>query len=607
MPNEEDAVESALEEQAEVTLSLVAGGEAGARRMARHLCWLGWTEAQMSERVGVPVRMIRKWRKLEGWDDERPIGKVEAALETRLSMLILKEQKTGGDYKEIDLLGRQIERLARVRNYEQTGKPSELNDKMLRPGQAAKIKAARPPRNFLTEEQVQQLEAAFEAGLFAYQRTWRKHQGQRTRLILKSRQIGATWYFAREAIVSAAREGRNKIFLSASKRQAHIFKQYILSFVREVTGVELSGDPIVLWNGAEIHFLGTNVLTAQGYHGDFYFDEFFWTHRFSELNKVASAMALHKMWRKTYFSTPSSITHEAHALWSGARRNRGRAKEEQIVLDLSHDHLAGGFTGEDKVWRHIVNVMDAVAGGCDLFDLEELRDEYSADEFANLLMCGFIDDTDSIFPLSVIQRCMVDSWELWTDVKPFAARPYGSKPVALGYDPSNTGDSAGLVLLALPGAPGGKFRMLEQTQFRGMDFEAQAAEIKRQCDRYNVVDVAIDTTGMGQGVFQLVRSFFPGARSIDYSLETKTRLVMKAKSVINRGRLEFDSAWVEVAHSFMAIRKMLTASGRGVTYDAGRTEATGHADLAWATMHALDFETLEAGAGTDTSNVVEIS
>jgi hypothetical protein len=29
-----------------------------------------------------------------------------------------------------------------------------------------------------------------------------------------------------------------------------------------------------------------------------------------------------------------------------------------------------------------------------------------------------------------------------------------------------------------------------------------------------------------------------------------------------------------------------------VTYDSGRSEATGHADLAWATMHALDNETL---------------
>ncbi|MBN0168973.1 terminase family protein, partial [Pseudomonas aeruginosa] len=91
---------------------------------------------------------------------------------------------------------------------------------------------------------------------------------QRTRVILKSRQIGATFYFAREALIDALETGRNQIFLSASKAQAHIFKAYIQAFARDAVGVELKGDPIILPNGAELHFLGTNARTAQGYHGN---------------------------------------------------------------------------------------------------------------------------------------------------------------------------------------------------------------------------------------------------------------------------------------------------------------------------------------------------
>ena len=61
--------------------------------------------------------------------------------------------------------------------------------------------------------------------------------------------------------------------------------------------------------------------------------------------------------------------------------------------------LSSGFTGEDKVWRQIVTILDAEAGGCNLFDLDQLRDyEYSLDQFDNLLMCNFIDETKSIFP-----------------------------------------------------------------------------------------------------------------------------------------------------------------------------------------------------------------
>ncbi|MCZ6037171.1 hypothetical protein O5160_15455 [Escherichia coli] len=31
-------------------------------------------------------------------------------------------------------------------------------------------------------------------------------------------------------------------------------------------------------------------------------------------------------------------------------------------------------------------------GGCNLFDLDQLRMEYSPDEYQNLLMCEFVDD-----------------------------------------------------------------------------------------------------------------------------------------------------------------------------------------------------------------------
>ncbi|MEN1565379.1 terminase family protein, partial [Pseudomonas aeruginosa] len=102
---------------------------------------------------------------------------------------------------------------------------------------------------------------AFLDGCFDYQKDWYRAGNQRTRVILKSRQIGATFYFAREALIDALETGRNQIFLSASKAQAHIFKAYIQSFARDAVGVELKGDPIILPNGAELHFLGTNART----------------------------------------------------------------------------------------------------------------------------------------------------------------------------------------------------------------------------------------------------------------------------------------------------------------------------------------------------------
>lgn len=579
------------------------GMAADKRRAARHLYWQGWRITTIAEHIGEPRTTVHGWKDVEQWDKATPIQRVEGALETRLVQLIAKDNKSGGDYKEIDLLGRQIERVARVHKYKETGKEADLNPAIDSRNDKPKKK---PKRNHFDEPQVEKLLDAFRESLYVYQTGWWTNSQLRTRMILKSRQIGATWYFAREALVDALTTGRNQIFLSASKSQAHVFKQYIIQFAHEACGIELSGDPIVLSNGAHLYFLGSNARTAQGYHGNFYFDEFFWTHNFEELNKVASGMALHKHWRKTYFSTPSSIQHQAYPFWNGDEFNKRRPKADRIKLDLSHDRLAGGFTGEDKIWRQIVNIMDAERGGCDLFDLDDLRWEYSPDAFENLLMCEFIDDSQSSFPLSMLQPCMVDSWELWDDVKPFMTRPYGYRPVWIGYDPALSGDSAGCVVLAPPTTPGGKFRVLEHHQWRGMDFEAQAAEIKKITDRYNVAYIGIDTTGMGQGVYQIVKGFFPAATGFRYTPDVKSQLVLKAQNVISKGRLQFDAGAVNLAQAFMAIKRTLTPSGRHVTYTAGRNSETGHADLAWACMHALANEPLE-GDTVANQSIVEIS
>lgn len=582
--------------------SAITDGGAGQRRQARDLYWQGWKLTHIAEKLGVPRATLHGWHKAERWADASPTQRAEGVTETRYAQLVAKEGKTGSDYKEIDLLGRQMERFARITNYRQSGRERDLNPNILARNAAPK---AQPTKNFLTQEQIEQLHEAFIESCFKYQLTWWQNSHQRTRQILKSRQIGATWYFAREALIDALETGRNQIFLSASKAQAHIFKQYIQAFVFEVCQVELKGDPIVLGNGATLYFLGSNARTAQGYHGNFYFDEYFWTADFERLNKVASGMAMHKKWRKTYFSTPSSIQHAAYVLWS-AKKFARRFKTD---IDITHGKLAGGFMGEDKVWRHIVNILDAEAGGCDLFDIDELRLEYSDPEFENLLMCGFVDDSFSVFPLTNLQPCLVDSWEVWKDFKPFTQRPFGWQPVWVGYDPSLNGDSAGLVVLAPPETTGGPLRVLYTRQLRGLDFEAQAAEIKKVCDTYNVQQLTIDQTGIGNAVHQLVAKFYPAARGINYSVESKTMLVMKALQVIKSKRLQWDAGNKELAASFMAIKREMTASGRSVTYAAGRSKDTGHSDLAWACMNALSNEALEVGTGlatTQTQSFIEV-
>jgi hypothetical protein len=197
---------------------------------------------------------------------------------------------------------------------------------------------------------------------------------------------------------------------------------------------------------------------------------------------------------------------------------------------------------------------------------------------------------------------MVDSWEVWEDYKHFALRPMGNRPVWIGYDPAKggQGDSAGCAVLAPPAVPGGKFRVLERHQWKGMDFAAQAEAIRQMTIRYNVAYIGIDTTGIGEGVYQNVKVFYPAVTAIQYNPSVKIRMVMKAIDVMNKGRLEFDSGWNDLAAAFMSIRRGVTA-GKMPTFESSRSEEVSHGDIAWATMQALLHEPLAGATGANTS------
>lgn len=576
--------------------------------VARSLYWQGWSITAISEMVGQPRTTVDSWKKADRWDEAKPLDRVEGTLEARMVQLIWKDSKEGKDFKELDLLGRQMERIAKIEKYQQSGKQSDLNSNLSARGRKQGQKQA---SNVICEEHIELFKTAFNDCLFDYQKVWyRAGLTNRIRNLLKSRQIGATWYFAREAFIDAIETGRNQIFLSASKNQARVFREYIITWAKEVAGIELTGEVMTLTvqtNGQEyypsLYFLGTNSRTAQSYHGNVYMDEYFWIHKFTEFRKVASGMAMHKKWRQTYISTPSSKQHQAYKFWTGEHFNRGKSKENRINVDISHGNLASGKLCDDKQWRQIVNVYDAMNGGCDLFDIDDLRMEYSDDEFNNLLMCEFIDDTLSAFSVLEMQSCMIDTVEEWLDWKPYTPKPLGNKPVWVGYDPSLSRDSAALVVIAAPDTVGGVLRGIEKIQFKDPDFESQANVIKSICDKYNVEYLAIDKTGLGVGVYQSVQKFYPNVVGLDYNPILKQEFVLKAKDVIKKKRLQFDYGWTDVVAAFCSIHKGMTDSERMITYKADRSEETGHADLAWAMMHALHHEPLAIAQGESESTL----
>ncbi|HHT7777275.1 terminase large subunit domain-containing protein [Pasteurella multocida] len=574
-------------QEKEENIEIIVKPEIDLKRKAQVMYFGGYKIAEISRQLDIPVSTISSWKERDKWDDIAPVGRVELALESRMILLIAKEQKSGADFKEIDLLGRQMEKVARVKKYSfGEGNETDLNPKIKNRNSGPRKTGDKNP---ISEEQQELLINGFLEGMFNYQRLWFDAGKQhRIRNILKSRQIGATYYFAHEALVDALVTGRNQIFLSASKKQALQFRSYITAYARKTADVELKGETILLPNGAELIFLGTNSATAQSYHGNLYFDEIFWVPKFAEMRKVAAAMASQKQYRQTYFSTPTTIASDAYQFWSGKSFNKRRPKDERIEIDISHENLRTGKLCADRQWKQIVNIYDAEAGGCNLFDIEDLIAENSREEFEQLYMCQFADDTSSVFKFNELQLCQVDSLEDWKDYKPFLKRPFGNREVWLGYDPSHTGDRAALVIVAPPRVDGGDYRILHYQTFHGLDFEAQAKQIQRYTEDYNVTKITIDKTGLGAGVYQEVKKFYRtsiGLIGLDYNVDLKNEMVLKTLNLIQKRRLKFDGK--EVISSFMTVKKRLTRSGRQMTYVSDRSEEASHGDICWATMNCV--------------------
>lgn len=538
---------------------------------------------EIADILSIPWRTVYDWRTKGDWDNLLSHETVEAALSRRLALLVEKEKKEPIDLEEINSLTNSLVKLRVGRNRESNENSNGGKSKRRKKSNTRKYK------NDVSKLTAADFKEKLHKNYFEYQTALQEAKYHRMRMLIKSRQIGATWYFSQEAFEDAALEGNNQIFLSATRAQSEVFRRYIIAIARKEFDIDLTGNPMILntkKGPAELHFLSNNSKSAQSYTGNVYIDEFFWIMKFNELYKVASGMATHKKWRKTLFSTPSAVTHEAYDLWTGERYNQ-RFKKKRVEFP-GFKQMQSGILCPDNSFRKIITLDDAQKGGCDLYDRASLLLEYSPSEFDNLFLCKFVDDTFGVFRFADLEECAADLSQ-WVDIDFNAHRPVGNFPVWGGYDPSRVRDDASFVVLMPPLKKGGEFRVIARYKWVDKSFPYQAAEIKKLCARYNFSYMGIDVTGPGMGVFDTVKLFYHQATPIHYSVGSKTHMVLKAQEVIGANRILWDAQETTIAHAFLTIRKIMTPGGQ-ISYAANRTNTTGHADVAWAIMHALANE-----------------
>ncbi|WME30285.1 ATPase [Klebsiella pneumoniae] len=107
--------------------------------------WQGFAVPQICEMLQTKRPTVQSWKQRDGWEETAPINRVESTLEARLIQLYAKPDLTPHDFKVADFLSRQMERLARVNRYGQTGNEVDLN-----PSIASRNKGIAKSRNVIS-------------------------------------------------------------------------------------------------------------------------------------------------------------------------------------------------------------------------------------------------------------------------------------------------------------------------------------------------------------------------------------------------------------------------------------------------------------------------
>lgn len=548
----------------------------------------GATLSEIALKYSIGERTLYNWVKNENWNDLKP-QKSNFLVTQRLSYLLNKERKSELDFKELAMYLQHCENMEKIANYSKHSEKSQNSSSSK--GRSNHQQTKGSCKNNLSEIDLNLLKEKFFEGLFDYQKDCFSHIAEKIRNILKARQIGMTYYFAREAFYSAVTENRDKIFISASKNQVAQFRKYIKNFVYDTFGIDLIGTDKIEFltpdnKKVTMLFLATNARTAQSYSGDLYIDEYFWIPKFKELRDLAMGMASQKKWRITFFSTPSSKTHEAYPFWSLEEHNEKLRERNKPIIDFpTAAELKKGITSPDLQWRKVITIIDAKNGGCNLFNLDELQEMFSIDAFKYLFMCQFIDDGSSCFTYKQIKECAVNT-ENWNF-------DFAKEPVWIGFDPSRTRDNSCIVVCVAPKNAKDRFYVVEKITLQNKSWEYQADMLKSLCSKYIVDYLGIDSSGLGSGVFELAKKFYPKVTEIKYNLDIKTKMVLKAQQIIQSKRVVWDVSYSDLSAGFLLIKRSVTPDTR-ITYRASRSDKTGHADAAWALMHCFLNEELGA-------------
>jgi len=393
-----------------------------------------------------------------------------------------------------------------------------------------------------------------------------------------ARQTGKSFALSLRRVIRGIVRRRNQIILSAGERQS---REVMDKVKQHCERMELIFDEIGfvdfrniiigklearLPGRCRIIALPANPMTARGYSGDVFLDEF----------------AMHR---------------DDKAIWAALFPTILRGDGELDIASTPHGQKNMFFQlrSYPQFRSGIVTLEEAAAHGLES-DVPLMRSSIGDDQlWREEFCCEFLDEATSFMPYELIRSCQDE--RLSTDVAwERLRRP--DADICVGVDLGRHRDITAIWIWKREGIrEGSSVEDVFTTQgvlvLQDTPLPEQEAMLARILNQRGVRRMCLDATGMGMHMGELLTKQFGSHRfeSINFSSSLKSQLAGGVKAFAERGllRIPTDEAIVNDWHS---MSRLVTAGGH-VRFDADRSSG-GHADRFWAAalgLHAAGTRT----------------
>ena len=416
------------------------------------------------------------------------------------------------------------------------------------------------------EKSIEALAGYIKRVLYPYQKKWVGDKS-RFRIVNKSRQIGFSYAVGIDVIIGALVREKHQLVISSSLENAAIIGDYVRDHLiaMQIPVEADTADKITFFNGKKIRFLATNWRTARGFNGDIWFDEYAFTLQDSKIWTALVPSVTAVGGRISVISTPKSRIDKFWGLWEK----------------------------ENSFSKHQVSIHDAVQQGFPV-KIEELRELFSPEEFAQAYECVPLDTTDSYISYDLIEPCIdLNIVEIAGRKGEFREKGdlaqgwdrEGKKiPMYWGVDIGRTRDETAIIGVGRNEAGSVVVRAIDELKRKS--FGEQREHLSELCRLPMSTMMGIDRGGIGMNLYEDVQMQFPAmTRGYNFAPAVKERLAKGLKRAFEERRIRMPNH-PGLIQQILSIKR---SANRTNVFSYDTEDKTHHADKFWALAIAVDL------------------